>query len=85
MAKYKVMEFLRCLRMLRTDIVSVRVWVLSLASLSGLRIWCCHKLQCRSQMWLGSGIAVAVVKAEALALIQPLAWEQVWSLKKKKN
>ena len=29
--------------------------------LSGLRIQCCHELQCRSQMWLGSGIAVAVV------------------------
>ena len=30
-------------------------------SLSGLRIWYCHKLWCRSQMQLGSGIAVAVV------------------------
>ena len=28
----------------------------SLASLSGLRIWCCPELQCRSQMWLGSGM-----------------------------
>ena len=35
--------------------------VRTLASLSGLRIWCCHKLWCRLQMWLGSGIAVAVV------------------------
>ena len=31
-----------------------------LASLSGLRIRHCHELWCRSQMWLGSGIAVAV-------------------------
>ena len=33
----------------------------SLASIRGLRIWCCHKLQCRSQMHLGSGVAEAVV------------------------
>ena len=26
----------------------------------GLRIRCCHKLQCMSQMRLGSGIAVSV-------------------------
>ena len=32
----------------------------SLASLSGLRIWCCHELWCRSQMQLRSGVAVAV-------------------------
>ena len=36
---------------------------LILASLSGLRIWGCHKLRCRSQMWLRSGVAVAVVQA----------------------
>ena len=40
---------------------------------SGLRIWPGHELRCRSQMWLGSGMAVAV--ASAAALIQPLAWE----------
>ena len=33
---------------------------LILALLIGLRIWHCYKLQCRSQMQLGSGIAVAV-------------------------
>ena len=43
--------------------------VRSLASLSGLRIQCCHELWYRSQTWLGSGIAVAV------ALIRPMAWE----------
>ena len=37
-----------------------RMWVPSLASLIGLRIWCCWKLRCRLQMWLGSGVAVAV-------------------------
>ena len=35
----------------------------SLASLGGWRIWCCHELWCRSQMQLGSGVAVAVVQA----------------------
>ena len=32
-----------------------------LASLSGLRIWSCHELWCRSQMRLRSAIAVALV------------------------
>jgi len=35
--------------------------VQSLASLSGLSIWNCHKLWCRSQMLFGSRVAVAVV------------------------
>ena len=35
--------------------------VQSLASLSGLRIWRCRELWCRSQTWLRSHIAVAVV------------------------
>ena len=34
-----------------------------LASLSGLKIQCCHELQCRSQMQLRSGIAVALASA----------------------
>ena len=38
---------------------TMRLWVQSLALLSGLRIWCCNELQGRLQMWLGSGIAVA--------------------------
>ena len=38
---------------------TVRVWVQSLDSLSGLRIWHCHELQCRSQMQLRSHVAVA--------------------------
>ena len=44
-----------------TDIVSVSMQVRSLASLRGLRIQRCLKLQCRSQMQLRSGVAVAVV------------------------
>ena len=39
------------------------MWVQSLASLSGLRIWHCQKMWCSLQMWLGSGVAVAVVQA----------------------
>lgn len=27
----------------------------------GLRIWCCHELWCRSQVRLGSGVAMAVI------------------------
>ena len=54
---------------LRTQLVSMRMQVQSQALLSGLSIWRCHKLWFRSQMLLGSGIAVAA------ALIQPLAWE----------
>ena len=41
----------------------MRMQVQSLASLGRLRIQCCHELCCRSQMWLGSGVAVAVVSA----------------------
>ena len=32
----------------------------SLASLSGLKVWHCLELRCRSQTWLGSDIAAAV-------------------------
>ena len=41
--------------------VTTRTQVRSLASLSGLRIRHHHKLWCRSQMRLGSGIAVVMV------------------------
>ena len=40
---------------------TMRLWVQSLALLSGLRIQHCRELLCRSQMWLRSGIAVALV------------------------
>ena len=39
-------------------LLSTRTQVQSLVSLSGLKIWHCHELW---QMWLGSGVAVAVV------------------------
>ena len=46
-------------------LVSMRMWVPSLVLLSGLGIrWCCE-LWCRSQMQLGSHIAVAVVQASS--------------------
>ena len=46
-----------------THLVYTRIWVWSLASLSGLRIWCCHKLWHRLQTQLGSGGAVAAAQA----------------------
>ena len=44
---------------------TMRLRVPSLASLSGLRMWCCHELWCSSQTRFGSSIAVAVVKARS--------------------
>ena len=67
-------EFLLWLSGLRTQLVSMRTWVRSLASLTGLRIWCCCKLWCMSAPG---------------APIQPLAWEPPYtlcvSLKKRKE
>ena len=42
-------------------VASMRTQVWSLALLSRLRIWHCPELWCRSQTWLESGVAVAVV------------------------
>ena len=39
----------------------MRMWLQSLASLSGFKIWHCSELWYRSQTQLGSLIAVAVV------------------------
>ena len=44
-----------------TNLISMRMQVLSLASFSGLGILRCCELWCRSQMWLRSQVAVAVV------------------------
>ena len=49
------------LSVLRTQLVSTKMQVQFMALLSGLRIQCSHKLWHSSQMWLGSGVAVAVV------------------------
>ena len=40
---------------------TMRLWIQSLALLSGFRFWCCRELWYRSQMRLGSGVAVALV------------------------
>ena len=40
---------------------TMRLQVQSLALFIGIRIWHCRELWCRSQMWLGSDVAVAVV------------------------
>ena len=49
--------------------------VQSLASLSGLRIWCGRELWCRSQTQLGSCAAWLWCRPAAVAPIGPLAWE----------
>ena len=43
-----------------TWVVSMRMQVQSLASLSGSKIWCCCELWCMSQTWLRSSVAGAV-------------------------
>ena len=64
--------------------------VQSLALLSGLRILRCRELWHRSQIWLGSRIAVAMHRPAVTALIVSLAWEPPHAvgaalIKKKKN
>ena len=63
------------LKGLRTQLVSKRMQVQTLAPLRGLRIQRYHKLWCRLQMWLRSGVAVAVVQAGSCSSSWPLAWE----------
>ena len=45
----------------RIRLGTMRLWVRSLGSLSGLRIQRCRELWCRSQIRLRPGIAVALV------------------------
>ena len=47
----------------RIQLGTMRLWVRSLASLRGLRIWRCRELWCRSQTWPGSHAVVAVMQA----------------------
>ena len=42
---------------------TMRLWVRSVAKISGLRIGHCHELWCRLQTWLRTGIAVALAVA----------------------
>ena len=53
----------------------MRLWVRSLALLSGLRIRRCRELWCRLQTRLRSCVAEALARLAATALIRPLAWE----------
>ena len=53
----------------------MRMWVQSLASISGLMTWHCRELWCRSQMWTGSGVAWLWCRLAAVALIPLLSWE----------
>ena len=63
-----------------TRLASMRMWVQSLVSLSGLGIWHCCELWCSSQMGHGSGVAVAVWYRQAAAVpIRPLAWESPYA------
>ena len=48
-------------QLVKDQLVSMGMQVRSLGSLSGLRIWHCHELQHRWQMWLGSGAVVPTV------------------------
>ena len=50
-------------------LVPMRTWVQSLALVSGLRIQHCRELWCRSQAWLGPGIAVAAAQANSYSSI----------------
>ena len=61
------------------QLVSMRMWVQSLALLSGSGIWHHHELWCRLQMRLGSHIAGLWHKPAAGALIPPLAWELLYT------
>ena len=47
----------------RIWLASMRMQIRSLALLRWLRIWHCHGLWCRPQMWLGSDVAVAVASS----------------------
>ena len=54
-------EFPSWLSGLRTQLISMRTQIRSIISLSGVRIRCFPKLWCRSQMQLGSWVAVTVL------------------------
>ena len=51
----------------------MRMWVRSLALLSGLKIWGCCELWCTCRR--GSDLMWLWCRPAAVALIQPLAWE----------
>ena len=68
-------EFLLWLSRLRTQLVSVRMRVWSLASLSGLRIWCCYELCIGCRCGSDSTLLWLRCRPAAAASIRPQAWE----------
>ena len=66
----------------------MRMWVQSLASLNGSRVQYCCELWCRSNIWLGSGVAIAMAVAYASSCSSDLTPSlgtsicQVWGPKK---
>ena len=69
----------------RTRLVSMRMRFQSLALLGGLRIQRCHELWCSLQVWLGSGIAVAVAVAGTYTSELPYALGVALKRQKKKK
>ena len=72
-------QWLRNLTSIHEDVGSI------LASLSGLRIWHCCELWCRSKRRLGSRVAVAMARARLQLRIRPLAWEPPYASGSKKT
>ena len=58
----------------KTQLVSMRMRVQSLALLSRLRIWCCCKLQCRLNVQHGSGVAASCGVGRMFNLDLVLLW-----------
>lgn len=56
-------------------VVSMGMWVHSLALLSHVKIQHCHKLCHTSVMWVRSGLAMAVAVTTAAVPIQSFTWE----------
>ena len=83
----QILEFPSWFRGIR--LVSMGTRVRSLVSLSGLRIWRCHEVQCNLQTHLKSGIAVAVLWASSYSSdstpsLGTSIWHW-WNPKKKKK
>ena len=70
-----VQEFLVWLSGLRTQLVSMRMRIPFLASLGGLRIWCCHELCVGHRCGWDLLLWLRCRPAAAAASIQPLAWD----------
>ena len=68
-------EFPSWLSSWRILLASMRMWVHSLALLTGLRIRCCQELWCRSQTRLGSRVLWLWHRPVTTVPTGPLAWE----------